>query len=101
MSWINLCSIDEIDVGEMREFRHDGRRIVVYHLPDGFYATDNICPHEFALLSEGWLENAVIECPLHGALFDVKSGRVERGPACSDLKTHAVKAEYGRVWCRI
>jgi 3-phenylpropionate/trans-cinnamate dioxygenase ferredoxin subunit len=80
-TWVDVCGIDDIDENAMLEFRHGERRIVVYRLEDGLFSTDNVCTHEFALLSEGWLENGTIECPLHGALFDVKTGRVERGPA--------------------
>ncbi|RUU59122.1 non-heme iron oxygenase ferredoxin subunit [Mesorhizobium sp. M2C.T.Ca.TU.002.02.1.1] len=100
-AWIDVCSVDEIDEGGMYEFQHGERRIVVYRLQDGLFATDNVCTHEFALLSEGWLENGTIECPLHGALFDVKTGQVERGPADCALKTYAVRTEGARVQCSI
>jgi nitrite reductase/ring-hydroxylating ferredoxin subunit len=98
-TWVDVCSIDDIEEGGMYEFQHDGRRILVYHLEDGLFATDNVCTHEFALLSEGWLENGTIECPLHGALFDVKTGRVERGPAECALTTYPIKTEGTRVLC--
>lgn len=100
-TWIDLCGIDDIDESGMYEFRHGERRIVVYRLEDGLFATDNVCTHEFALLSEGWLENGTIECPLHGALFDVKTGRVERGPAECALKTYAIRTDGTRVLCLI
>ncbi|MGE0146696.1 MAG: non-heme iron oxygenase ferredoxin subunit [Parvibaculaceae bacterium] len=100
-TWIDVCSIDDIDEGGMYEFQHEERRIVVYRLDDGFFATDNVCTHEFALLSEGWLENGTIECPLHGAIFDVKTGKVERGPAECALKTYAIKSERNRILCSI
>lgn len=99
--WIDVCGIDDIDEGGMFEFQHEQLRIVVYRLEDGLFATDNVCTHEFALLSEGWLENGLVECPLHGALFDVKTGQVERGPADCALKTYSVKTEGTRVLCSI
>jgi nitrite reductase/ring-hydroxylating ferredoxin subunit len=98
-TWIDVCGIDDIDENGMFEFQHGDRRIVVYRLEDGLFATDNVCTHEFALLSEGWLEDGCIECPLHGALFDVRTGRVERGPADCALKTYAIKMEGTRVLC--
>jgi nitrite reductase/ring-hydroxylating ferredoxin subunit len=100
-TWIDVCNIDDIDIGGMYEFQHNDLRIVLYRLEEGLFATDNVCTHEFALLSEGWLENGTIECPLHGALFDVKTGRVERGPAECALKTYAIKTDGSRVLCSI
>lgn len=100
-TWVDVCGIDDIDANGMFEFQHGDRRIVLYRLEDGVYATDNVCTHEFALLSEGWLEDGAIECPLHGALFDVRTGRVERGPSECALKTYAVRTEGNRVLCSI
>ncbi len=100
-TWIDVCSVDDIDQGGMYEFQRGERRILIYRLEDGLFATDNVCTHEFALLSEGWLENGTIECPLHGALFDVKTGRVERGPADCALRTYPVRTEGTRVLCSI
>jgi nitrite reductase/ring-hydroxylating ferredoxin subunit len=100
-TWIDVCSVDDIDQGGMYEFQRGERRILIYRLEDGVFATDNVCTHEFALLSEGWLENGTIECPLHGALFDVKTGRVERGPADCALRTYSVRTEGTRVLCSI
>ena len=100
-TWIDVCSTDDIEENGMYEFQHNERRIVVYRLEDGLFATDNVCTHEFALLSEGWLENGTIECPLHGAVFDVKTGQVERGPADCALKTYPVMTEGTRVLCSI
>ena len=100
-TWIDVCGIDDIEEDGTYEFRHDQRRIVVFRLEDGLFATDNVCTHEFALLSEGWLEGGTIECPLHGAVFDVRTGGVERGPADCALKTYAIKTDGMRVLCAI
>ena len=100
-TWVDVCSVDDIDQGGMHEFQRGERRILIYRLEEGLFATDNVCTHEFALLSVGWLENGTIECPLHGALFDVKTGRVERGPADCALRTYPVKTEGARVLCSI
>jgi 3-phenylpropionate/trans-cinnamate dioxygenase ferredoxin subunit len=70
------------------------KEIALYHLPGGeFRATDNICTHEYAQLTDGWLEDGCIECPLHAARFDIRSGRALCAPADVDLKVFEVKAE--------
>ena len=58
-----------------------------------FRATDNICTHEYAQLHEGWLEDGCIECPLHAARFDIRSGKALCAPADVDLAVFEVKAE--------
>ena len=70
------------------------REIAVYHLAGGeFRATDNVCTHEYALLSEGWMENGCIECPLHAAQFDIRTGKALCAPADVDLQVFEVKVE--------
>jgi 3-phenylpropionate/trans-cinnamate dioxygenase ferredoxin subunit len=70
------------------------REIAIYHLPgEEFRATDNVCSHEFALLSEGWLENGCIECPLHAAQFDVRTGKALCAPADTDIAVFELKVE--------
>jgi nitrite reductase/ring-hydroxylating ferredoxin subunit len=49
--------------------------IAIYHVGGEFYATDNICPHADAYLSYGKLNGDVIECPVHGVRFEVKTGK--------------------------
>ncbi len=100
-SWTALCALDDIPEGGMHHVEYEGKWIVFYHLDGQVFATDNICPHAFALLSDGWLEDGLIECPLHGALFDVKTGQVKRGPADCAVKTYKVDVQQNRVFCML
>ncbi len=73
------------------------REIALYHLPGGeFRATDNVCTHEYAQLSDGWLENGCIECPLHAAQFDVKTGKALCAPAETRPEVFEIKARGRR-----
>ena len=101
VDWVDICAADDVPVGEMFSYKNEGNWIVIYHVEDGFFATNNVCPHAFALLSDGFLEDECIECPLHGALFNIKTGAVERGPAESPVKTYKVKLEGGRLYCAV
>src|SRR5207244_12349825 len=65
------------------------------------YATDNICTHAYAGLSDGWLDGEVIECPLHAARFDIRSGKVLDPPATEDLKTYPVRIVDGEIQVRL
>ena len=100
-TWFDVCDLTDIPDGGMLQVKHDEKNIVMYHVDEGIFATDNICSHAFALLSEGWLQDGLIECPLHGALFDIKTGEVKRGPAECGVKSYPVKEENGRVFCAL
>jgi len=59
--WVRVASVSEVAEGQVHAVRVSGRDIALYHLPGGdFRATDNICTHEYARLSDGWLENGCI-----------------------------------------
>ena len=68
-----------------------GQKIAIYHLEDGrVFATANVCTHEFALLSDGWLEGCEVECPLHSGRFDVTTGRALCEPLKRDKQRYDV-----------
>lgn len=67
----------DIPLGKMKTFEVKGKTLLVYHLKDGFYATQNLCTHTFGPLKWGKVvEECQIQCPLHRARFDIKTGEV-------------------------
>lgn len=76
-------------------------RIALVQLPDGVFAVSDVCTHAFALLSEGFCENGRLECPLHHACFDVRTGAVLSEPAEQPLATYPVKVEDGAVFVQV
>ena len=74
-----------------------GREIVLCHTKQGIFALDNICTHAHARMNEGRLRGLRLICPLHGAAFDVRDGRVLRAPATVPLAHHAVRVVEGFV----
>ncbi len=92
--WVRVASTGDVAEGAVMGVRVGDKEIAIYHLPDGeFRATDNVCSHEYALLSDGWLENGCIECPLHAAQFDIRTGKALSAPADVDLTVFEVKVE--------
>jgi 3-phenylpropionate/trans-cinnamate dioxygenase ferredoxin subunit len=77
--------------------RVEGRRLGLYRLGDRIYAIDDICPHQYAVLTDGYLEDGCIECPLHQARFDIRTGAAISGPAERNVQTYPVKIEQGLV----
>jgi len=86
-----------LGVGSMRACAVGGRELVICHTREGVFALDNICTHAHARLSEGRLRSTRLTCPLHGASFDVRDGRVLGSPAEAPLPTHAVRVVDGTI----
>ena len=92
--WVRVAAKADVKEGKAFGVKAGGKEIAIYHLPGGeFCATDYICSHEYVLLTEGWLENGCIECPLHAAQFDCRTGKALSAPADEDLKVYQVKIE--------
>lgn len=91
--FVTVGRTSEIAPGEMKAVRA-GRRIVAIANVDGqIVAFDDTCSHEEASLSEGELFGETVECPLHGAAFNVFTGAVESFPATEDIDTFDVRIE--------
>jgi nitrite reductase/ring-hydroxylating ferredoxin subunit len=90
-------ALADIAEGTMYACAAGGREIVVCRTKHGIYALDNICTHAYARLSEGRLRGTRLICPLHGASFDVRDGRVLGAPATKPLATHSVSVVDGRI----
>ncbi len=76
------------------------RRIALYRLDGNIHALDDVCTHALALLSQGFIEHGAVECPLHGARFDIATGRCLSAPATVDLRTYEVRVEDGEILIR-
>src|ERR1700758_743099 len=90
-SFVPVMTLAEIPQGSMRACVIGGREIVICHTREGVFALDNICTHAHARLCEGRLRATRLVCPLHGASFDIRDGRVLGPPAELPLPTHAVR----------
>jgi nitrite reductase/ring-hydroxylating ferredoxin subunit len=93
-----MAKADEVAPGEVKQYQVEGRPVALCNVNGELYALENICTHAFAYLSEGGLEGGQIRCPLHGAMFDVKSGEAKSLPAVKAVPTHEVKVEDGQVY---
>jgi naphthalene 1,2-dioxygenase ferredoxin component len=91
MGWVRAASRSELGEGEVIGVEAAGRSIALYNADGHVFATDNICTHAYARLSDGWLDGELIECPLHAARFDIRTGKVLDPPATVDLKTYPVR----------
>ncbi len=99
--WHKVAREDEIDPDEPLRIRVGDAQIALCKVDGTVYAIDNICTHEFAELSDGFIEGDCIECPLHQAQFHIPTGKVMSAPADEDLAVYAVKVEDGDVYVQL
>lgn len=96
--WVTVCSVEDIKPEDVRRWEFGGHIYAIFRSPEGkFYATDDICTHEHAHLSDGFVEGDCIECPRHGGRFSYVTGEALGAPVCIDLRTHPVRIEGGKV----
>ena len=82
----------------MKAFSIDGAgKIAVYHVEEGWFATDDVCSHAVASLTEGWLEECTVICPAHSGEFDIRSGEALCFPATKPIRTYKVWVEDGKL----
>jgi 3-phenylpropionate/trans-cinnamate dioxygenase ferredoxin subunit len=78
-----------------------GERVCLIRVNEAVFAVADQCPHaDFPLCDGEMVDDYVIECALHGAQFDVRTGRVLEAPATDDLGLYEVRVQDGEVWVR-
>jgi naphthalene 1,2-dioxygenase system ferredoxin subunit len=89
--WVKAADRSALGEGEVIGVIVAGQEIALYDMDGDLYATDDICTHAYAKLSDGWLDKGEIECPLHAGRFDVKTGAATAPPCTENLKTYPVR----------
>ncbi len=95
--WHAVCATADLAAGAMVAIEIGELQIAIYNVAGEFFATDNVCSHEYALLTDGLLEYDMVECRLHGACFDVKTGKAQCEPAETDLRVYPTRLTGDRV----
>ncbi|MGH3620512.1 MAG: bifunctional 3-phenylpropionate/cinnamic acid dioxygenase ferredoxin subunit [Sciscionella sp.] len=97
---IEVCRAADLPEGEAVRLVADVP-ISVFHAEGGFYAVDDTCTHSDASLADGFVEGCFVECPLHSALFDLRTGIPACLPAKRPLRTHPVVVSDGTVYVEV
>lgn len=95
--WHRVAAAAGFAEGTMQACTVGGRELVVGLCREGWFALDDVCTHGYARMSEGRLRGCRLICPLHGASFDVRDGRVLGAPATVPLARHDVRVVDGFV----
>ena len=75
--------------------------VAVYRAKGQFYATQDVCTHEHAYLSDGVVVDCVVECPFHQGRFDIRTGKALGAPVFEPLETYPIKVVDGRLYVRV
>lgn len=98
LTWVKATDSAALPAGEMLAVSLNGLPLLLYRLSDGeVCCTSNICTHGDALLSGGWFEDDIIECPLHGGCFNVCTGKGQGAPIKEDIATYPVREQDGTI----
>ncbi|HXS73662.1 MAG TPA: non-heme iron oxygenase ferredoxin subunit [Rhodanobacteraceae bacterium] len=100
INWIRVCTIAELLPGEYRIAWDGDTPIAVYNLDGEYYAVEDTCTHDGGELAGGELHGFEVECPRHGARFDLRDGSVTAPPAVVPIASFPVHVENGEVFTR-
>lgn len=89
--WVTVAERSALAPGSVIGVTIGDLDIAIYHVDGEIYATDNICPHADAYLNHGCLRGDVIECPVHGARFEIKTGKGKGDAPFGNLRKFAVR----------
>src|SRR6202162_1335637 len=95
--FVTVAKDGDVPVGEARVFAVDGKHIALCNVDGTLYAIDDVCTHDGGPLGEGFLEGDQIECPRHGARFDVKTGKALTLPAVMPVNSYPVQVEGDEI----
>ena len=94
---ISVTTTDDIGPGKVKVYGVNGKQIAICNVDGTFYAIDDECTHDGGPLDQGELEGTEIECPRHGALFDVTTGKALTLPAVKPVRSYPVEVDGNEI----
>ena len=94
---IDLCNAADVGPGTALKVEAGDLTLAVFNVDGEFYVTDDLCTHGPGSLSEGYIEDEVVECNFHNGQFNIKTGEVVSPPCMIPIKTSKTLVENGRV----
>lgn len=96
-SWVSGGRAENLGPGKVRVVIGPRQRLAVCNVDNSYYCIDDVCTHDGASFDSGELDGYEIECPRHGARFDVTTGRATCMPAIVPVKVYPVQVENGEI----
>ena len=95
---IELCSTDEVAPGTALKVENGDLTLAVFNVDGQFYVTDDLCTHGPGSLSEGYIEDDIVECNFHNGQFNIRTGEVVSPPCMVPVRTYPAVVEDGSVF---
>jgi 3-phenylpropionate/trans-cinnamate dioxygenase ferredoxin subunit len=99
MALRRVCKKSEIAPGEVKRIKDSP--IAVFNVGGTLFAISDICTHAEASLSEGRVDGETVECPLHGACFDLRTGEALTPPAVEPVQTFPVVVQEDEIYVEV
>lgn len=97
MAWTRIAAANQLQDDEVMPIALGETQLALFRSAGEFHVTDNVCTHQYALLSDGYVEDGCVECPLHQARFDLRTGEALCAPATRAIRVYPVRVEGGDV----
>ncbi len=92
-NFFKVAKVGDIAPGEMVGVDIEDTKVAIANVDGEFYAFGSECTHAMGWLHEGFLEGGIVECPVHFAAFDVRTGRVKQPPAGLPVQTYPLRVD--------
>ena len=99
--WHYAGNTNDFEDEDVEQLKVGPLAIAVYRAKGQFYATQDLCTHEHAYLSDGILIDCIVECPFHQGRFDVRTGKAMGAPVIVPLKIYPVRVVDGRIYVQV
>ena len=96
--FVKVGAVADVPPGERLFYDFEEESVIVLNVDGEFYCIADLCSHDDGPLEDGELDGFSIECPRHGACFDIRTGAVLSLPATSPIPHFAVKIENGSIF---
>jgi nitrite reductase/ring-hydroxylating ferredoxin subunit len=97
MAWRKVAVLTELVPGRVREVDTPGAALALFSLNGRIHATQAVCPHQFAWLAQGTVEDDRVYCPRHEGCFHIPTGVQLGGPPCPPLRVYRTRVDGGDV----
>jgi 3-phenylpropionate/trans-cinnamate dioxygenase ferredoxin subunit len=97
---VRVAKVSDLSSGQFKSVEIESERIALFNVDGTFYAMKDVCTHDGGTLTGGTLNGYSIECPRHGAQFDVRTGSVLRMPAYVGIETFPVEVKDDEIFIR-
>jgi 3-phenylpropionate/trans-cinnamate dioxygenase ferredoxin subunit len=95
---VRVCKADDLKPGMALRVETDEEPVAVFNVDGAFYAIADTCSHEESSLSEGYVDEDIVECAKHGAMFHIPTGEVRSLPATRNVRAFGTVVEDGDLF---